>query len=117
MRSQSMMCSLREEGDESEGLSGVLPPSELAALLAADHRPLFALQVLASVVAQTQQAWLAQVQHGQQSQQGLQQDVTEGGTAVLSVPYPAVGMQLAMDANITALEVSLVWGRAMCCAG
>lgn len=105
LRSHSMMCSLREEGDESEGLSGVLPPGELAALLAADHRPLFALQVLASVVARAQQAWVQQGQlHGQQ---GQGEQVQAGAAA--SVAWSPVGMQLAMDANLTALEVRWSW--------
>ncbi|PRW56885.1 UPF0187 chloroplastic [Chlorella sorokiniana] len=110
--SHSMMCWLREEGDESQGLSGVLPPSELDALLAADHRPLFALQVLASVVAHAQQAWLQQGQPTvqQQQQQGPQQqgqDAGFQGSTAACLPSPAVGMQLAMDGNLTALEDAL----------
>ncbi|KAI7841701.1 hypothetical protein COHA_004568 [Chlorella ohadii] len=77
--SHSMMCSLREEGDERQGLSGVLPPSELDALLAADHRPLFALQVLASVVARAQQPWPQAWQQAWQQQQ--QQQAQQGQDA------------------------------------
>lgn len=40
-----MMCSLREENDESAELAGTLPPHELEALLAANHRPNYCLQV------------------------------------------------------------------------
>ena len=38
-------CHLREGDDVGAELAGVLPPHELAALLAAQHRPLYALQV------------------------------------------------------------------------
>lgn len=48
--SYSMMCSLREDGDEGAELGGVLPPQELGALLAATHRPLYCLQVQGQTV-------------------------------------------------------------------
>ena len=93
-----MMCSLREEGDESQGLRGVLPPPELAALLAAEHRPLFALQVLSGVVARAGQ-------HGAQAQE-------QHGAVARPPGPPPVGVQLAMDANLTALEVGCKLSRA-----
>lgn len=95
--SHSLMCSLREEGGESQGLRGVLPPQELAALLAAEHRPLFALQVLSGVVARAWQQGAQGPQEWQQQGQELQAGSPSG--------QPPVGVQLAMDANLTALEV------------
>ncbi|KAL4425568.1 hypothetical protein ABPG75_009584 [Micractinium tetrahymenae] len=80
----SMMCSLREEGDESRELAGVLPPHELAALLAATHRPNYCLQMLSSLVAEAAAA--------------AQQQQPEGRRGCL---------QLQMDANLTAMEDAL----------
>jgi len=47
----SLKCHLREKGDLAADLKDILPPRELEALLAAKHRPLYALQVLSELVA------------------------------------------------------------------
>jgi predicted membrane chloride channel (bestrophin family) len=49
---RALKCHLREGEDLGADLAGLLPPSELAALLAARHRPNFALQTLSQVVRQ-----------------------------------------------------------------
>ncbi|PRW33245.1 UPF0187 chloroplastic [Chlorella sorokiniana] len=51
---RALMCHLRQGEDLGSELAGILSPSELAALLAAKHRPNFCTQVLSAAVRDAQ---------------------------------------------------------------
>lgn len=93
-----LMAALRSQEADDALLPALLPPRELAAVLAAAHRPCYCLQVLSSIAREAQAA---------SAMQQLQQQQPAGGgagpAAAAAAPFSPFAA-LAMDANLTALE-------------